>query len=197
MKIPIRLVTVEDDDSWQFLIKKIVEKDSLFKIVLNCKCGDDFFEKCTPSMHIDFVLLDINLPKTPGLEVALGIQKLFPKLPIIVFTSSKHYSDRKSFEYIGVNYYISKMRGIKLQEDLKSIFGLENSKYKRRFLPIPNDHYTFIDLVCKEKTNKEIASVLNISPKNVEYKQKKICDYYQLDNSKIALVDFARSYDIL
>ncbi|MEI6596413.1 MAG: response regulator [Bacteroidota bacterium] len=197
MKKPIKLATIEDDNNWQYLIKRIVEKDKIFKISLVCKCGDDFFDKYNLLHPVDFVLLDINLPCTPGLDVAGRIQKQFPKLPIVVFTSSKNSSDRKFFEYIGVNYFISKMRSIKLQEDLKTIFGLNNSKFIRRLMPIHDDHYKFIELVCKGKTNKEIADIFKISLKNVEYKQKTICDYYQLQNSKLAIVDFARSYDIL
>ncbi|MFI5220820.1 MAG: response regulator [Bacteroidia bacterium] len=193
----IKLATIEDDDSWQYLIKREVEKENLFGIVLTTKCGNEFFEKYPGVDPIDFVLLDINLPQTPGIDVAKRIKRLYPKLPIIVFTSSKNRVDRDNFHSIGVDYYLSKHRYRELHHELKVIMGLENSKIKHRLLPVPNEYLTFIEMVCQGKTNIEIANNLKITPKNVEYKQKMICDYYQLDNSKLALVDFARSYDIL
>ena len=146
---------------------------------------------------IDLVLLDINLPFTPGIDVAIRIKKELPEMPIIVFTSSRNRKDRLDFEKIGVNYYISKNRFRELHDDLKVIMGLNNSKFKHRLLPVPPKYLSFIELVCDGKTNIEIADSFSINEKNVEYRQKTICDYYQLDNSKLALVDFARSYDIL
>ena len=198
MKTPIKIATIEDEFGWQYLIKREVEKENIFKIALATKCGDDFFEQYNHAQQpLDFVLLDINLPCTPGIEVAKRIKKEYPNLPIIVFTSSKHRSDRMDFVSIEVNYYISKARITKLHEDLKIIMGLGNSKYKHRLLPIPYNHYHFFELICAEKTSIEMADILNVNPKNIDYLQKTICDYYHLNNSKLALMDFARSYDIL
>ncbi|MEI6595159.1 MAG: response regulator [Bacteroidota bacterium] len=197
MNTPIKLATIEDEDGWQYLIKKKVEKDAIFKVVLSCKCGNDFFEKYNSSHQLDFVLLDINLPYTPGIEVAKRIMLDFPKLPIIVFTSSNHRSDRQGFASLGIKYYLSKARNKFLQEDLKIIMGLENCKFKNRYKFVPYHHLSFIELVCKGKTNSEIAEILNINLRKVEYQQRIICNHYQLQNSKLALMDFARSFDIL
>ena len=197
MEKPLKFATIEDEDGWQFLIKRKVEKDELFEIVLACKCGDDFFETYNTAIHLDFVLLDINLPCIPGFEVAKRIRQEFPDLPIIVFTSSNQYSDRQDFASIGINYYLSKARYKYLLEDLKIIMGINNSKYKIRYKSVPHQFLSFIELVCMEKTNQEIADALKIKLRKVEYQQKIICDYFLLKNSKVALVDFARSYDIL
>ncbi len=52
----LKFATIEDEDGWQFLIQKKVEKNNLFEIVLKCKCGNDFFEKYNSTQHLDFVL---------------------------------------------------------------------------------------------------------------------------------------------
>lgn len=124
----IRLITIEDSDVWSSLIKTTLNKEGVFDYVMNCKCGDDFFEKYPTCDLVDFILLDICLPIASGITVAERIKKEYPDLPIVVFTSSRHKSDRFEFQDIGVTAYISKRRIMDLNNDLQIILGLKDCK---------------------------------------------------------------------
>lgn len=193
----MKLITIEDQDDWQYLIKKTIDKESIFEYVANFKCGDDFFEKYDSVDPVDFIILDICLPITSGINVAKRIKKEYSQLPIIVFTSSRNRSDRFEFEEIGVAAYISKRRILSLNDDLQIIFGLKEHKSKHRFKPIPYEYINLIEYVCSGLSNEEIAKKLKTKSKHIEYQLKKVCDYFQLDNSKLAIVDFAKTYDLL
>lgn len=61
-----------------------------------------------PLPHI--ILLDLNMPKKDGREALREIKSdiLLKKIPVIVFTTSKHEDDIKVTYTMGTNSYISK-----------------------------------------------------------------------------------------
>src|SRR5262245_60401160 len=68
----------------------LLEHEADFDVVARCKEGDAALAaslKYSPSM----ALLDLNLPKLPGLEVVAAVSKQLPATRIVIFASSREH----------------------------------------------------------------------------------------------------------
>ncbi|MGC8803994.1 MAG: response regulator [Bacteroidales bacterium] len=64
-----------------------------------------FSEKYQP---IDFILMDIKMPRKDGLEAAVAIKKKYPAIPIIAQTAYALDEDKAKILQAGCDGYLSK-----------------------------------------------------------------------------------------
>lgn len=112
----IHVLLVEDNLGDVVLIKEVFKVSSLPIHVARVKDGDEALDylacrgKFSKAEKPDLILLDLNMPKRPGLEV-LNVVKSDPRLrdiPVVVLTHSKLESDiRRAYEN-RANFYLVK-----------------------------------------------------------------------------------------
>jgi DNA-binding NarL/FixJ family response regulator len=143
------------------------------------------------NVSADVILLDIQMPVMDGIATLPEIKKLYPDTKIIMLTMMDDHSMITKLMELGANSYLTKTsdseiiyEAIKTCYDQEYYFNsltnkalLTNLK-QRNFIPPQklmqqeaylNDKETLIlKLMCEEKSTKEIADIVDLSPRTVE-----------------------------
>jgi CheY-like chemotaxis protein len=113
---PLSVLLVEDNPTDVFVIKSVLEACGLDLDLRIASDGQDalqYFEDMARNSDCQrpaLVLLDLNLPKVPGIEVLRHLRKesACAHLPVIVVTSSASESDRQAAASLGAEAYFQK-----------------------------------------------------------------------------------------
>src|SRR5687767_5501684 len=101
---PFTILHVEDDPNDALLIDRALKKSNSTAVLravgdgdqaVAYLQGDEIFSDRERNPVPDLVLLDLKMPRKSGLEVLCWIreQTKYKRLPVVVFTSSKHDQD--------------------------------------------------------------------------------------------------------
>lgn len=110
----IEILLVEDNPKDVELTLHALKKNKLANVVHVARDGqealDYFFGPKATNQHPRLVLLDLKLPKVPGLEVlrALKTTAATKNIPVVVMTSSTMEQDMTESYNLGVNSYLHK-----------------------------------------------------------------------------------------
>jgi DNA-binding NarL/FixJ family response regulator len=136
----------------------------------------------------DVVLLDIQMPIMDGLSTLPEIKKLYPEVKVIMLSMHNDHSMITKMMEIGANSYLTKesdsetiYQAIKTCyeddfyfNDLTNKALLNGLRSKRAPEPEPVEvqlsekEVTILRLMCEEKSTKEIADIVDLSPRTVE-----------------------------
>ncbi len=183
----IRVFLAEDHTLVRRGFQRILEDDPRITVVGEASTGLSAIEQCA-KLKPDVVVMDLSLPEVGGLEATAEILKANPQTKILILSmySNQAYV-RKAFE-LGAKGYILKNA---IEMDLtRAIFALvEGGAYMSpgisslvieslksgKFQETSQDPYErltlrekeVLQLIAEGKSNKEIASLLNISVNTV------------------------------
>lgn len=136
----------------------------------------------------DVVLLDIQMPIMDGLSTLPEIKKLYPEVKVIMLSMHNDHSMITRMMEIGANSYLTK------ESDSETIYQAIVTCYQQEFffndltnkallnglrqkkpneMVAPDVHLsekevTILKLMCEEKSTKEIADMVDLSPRTVE-----------------------------
>lgn len=99
------ILLVEDEASLGFLLKENLKLSS-FNVKL-CKDGEEGWETFRTE-RFDICILDVNMPKKNGFELARDIRGANPHIPIIFLTANSGEEDKLRGFDIGADEYITK-----------------------------------------------------------------------------------------
>jgi DNA-binding NarL/FixJ family response regulator len=136
----------------------------------------------------DVILLDIQMPIMDGIQTLPEIRKMYPHVKVIILSMHNDHSMISKLMEIGANSYLTKnsdsetiYQAIKTCYEQEFFFNeltnkalLTGLRTKRTDLGIPQDvnltekELTVLKLMCEEKSTKEIADIVEISPRTVE-----------------------------
>jgi DNA-binding NarL/FixJ family response regulator len=136
----------------------------------------------------DVVLLDIQMPIMDGLTTLPEIKKLYPDVKVIMLSMHNDHSMITRMMEIGANSYLTKdsdsetiYQAIRtcyeedfFFNDLTNKALLNGLRNKRAPEPEPAEvqlsekEITILKLMCEEKSTKEIADLVDLSPRTVE-----------------------------
>jgi DNA-binding NarL/FixJ family response regulator len=102
-----RIVLAEDHALVREGIKKIVEDFSDLQVVGEVGDGEQLLE-LLETLSTDMVILDISMPKIPGLEVAQEIKRRHPQIKILILTMHKKVEYLNKAIAAGVDGYLLK-----------------------------------------------------------------------------------------
>lgn len=137
----------------------------------------------------DVLLLDIQMPIMDGLTTLPEVKKLYPDIKVIMLSMHNDHSMISKMMEIGANSYLTKdsdsesiYQAIKTCHESEFYFneltnkallsGLRNKKYEESSIPhdvnLSEKEINILKLMCEEKSTKEIADFVDLSPRTVE-----------------------------
>jgi DNA-binding NarL/FixJ family response regulator len=136
----------------------------------------------------DVVLLDIQMPIMDGLSTLPEIKKLYPDVKVIMLSMHNDHSMITKMMEIGANSYLTKESDSEtIYQAIRTCFeqefffneltnkallnGLRTKRPAETSAPevhLTDKEITILRLMCEEKSTKEIADMVDLSPRTVE-----------------------------
>lgn len=137
----------------------------------------------------DVILLDIQMPIMDGITALPEIKKLYPNVRIIMLTMHNDHSMISKLMELGANAYLTKNSDSEvIYEAVKTCFvneyyfndltnkalldGLRTKRNNDNFVntevKLTDKEKHILRLICEEKSTKEIADMVDLSPRTVE-----------------------------
>lgn len=137
----------------------------------------------------DVILLDIQMPIMDGITTLPEIKELYPDIRVIMLTMHNDHSMISKLMELGANSYLTKnsdaeviYEAIKTVHEQEYFFnaltnralidGLRTKRQVETTLPIDtklsDKEITILKLMCEEKSTKDIADLVFLSPRTVE-----------------------------
>jgi DNA-binding NarL/FixJ family response regulator len=188
-----RIVLAEDDALMLNAIRKLLDGD--FEIVGTAGDGSELVRQVA-RLEPDIVVLDISMPQLNGMEAARQIRQNSPDAKIVFLTQ---YADRPYIEQafrMGAAAYVVKQRAASelrnaLLQALDGCYFVSatamDPEIAARFDPRKNPHDLFgaaikprhreiLGLMAKGMATKEMAGILGISQRTIEFYREEIMD---------------------
>ncbi len=135
----------------------------------------------------DVILLDIQMPIMDGITTLPEIRKLYPDVKVIILSMHNDHSMISKLMEVGANSYLTKNSDSEtIYQAIKTCFeqefffneltnkallsGLRHKKvdHMQEDVQLSDKELRVLKLMCEEKTTKEIADIVEISPRTVE-----------------------------
>ena len=190
IKEPIKVIIADDHVLYRAGVKTALSAKSDVKVIAEADNGNHLLNMLK-MIPVDVILLDIQMPIMDGITALPEIKKLAPNAKVIMLTMMEDHSMVTKLMELGANSYLAKTSDIEvIYEAIKTCYEQEyffNSltnkalltNLKQRNVVTPqklmqqeanlNDKETLIlKLMCEEKSTKEIADLVELSPRTVE-----------------------------
>ncbi len=187
---PIKVIICDDHVLYRAGVKTALSAKKDVKVIAEADNGMHLLNMLK-MIPVDVILLDIQMPIMDGIATLPELKKLYPDIRIIMLTMMDDHSMITKLMELGANSYLTKTSDSEIiYEAIKTCFDQEyyfNSltnkallnNLKQRNMPLPqklmqeearlNDkEITILKLMCEEKSTKEIAEVVELSPRTVE-----------------------------
>jgi DNA-binding NarL/FixJ family response regulator len=137
----------------------------------------------------DVVLLDIQMPIMDGLTTLPEIKRLYPGVKVIMLSFHNDHSMISRMMEIGANSYLTKESGSDaIYEAIRGVYDNEfyfneltnkallsglrtkttSSSQSVQDVHLSEKEITILKLMCEEKSTKEIADMVDLSPRTIE-----------------------------
>lgn len=189
-KEPIRVIIADDHVLYRAGVKAALSSKSDIKIIAEADNGSHLLN-LIKNIEVDVILLDIQMPIMDGIATLPEIKKINPLIKVIMLTMVDDNSMITKLMELGANSYLTKTSDSEIiYEAIKTCFEQEYyfnsmtnkallSNLKQRTPAMPqqlspqdaqlNDkETTILRLMCEEKSTKEIADMVELSPRTVE-----------------------------
>lgn len=184
-----------------------------YRVLFEADNGQDFIRQIKPTQAPDIVLLDVTMPLMNGYETAEWIRVNLPQTKILVLSMMENDNAIIRMLKLGAKGYILKdSKPLAFKEALNSIrdYGfyindlISNkmlyyiSKEKESddslnvdpLVRLSPTEIEFLRLICSEKTHKEIAQAMYVSPRTVDSYRDTLFEKLGV-TSRVGLVLFA------
>ena len=196
----IRVLLAEDHTLVRQGFRRILEDDPRITVVGEARTGIEAIERCK-ELKPDVVVMDLSMPELGGLEATAEVLKANPQIKVVILSmySNEAYV-RKAFE-LGAKGYILKnaievdlTRAVMALAEGQAYFSpgvshivLESMK-AGTFQGSSQDPYEkltlrekeVLQLIAQGKSNKEIATLLNISVNTVAVHRARVMETLNL-----------------
>ena len=188
MNNPIKVVIADDHVLFRAGVKTALSMHKDIKMIAE---ADNGMQLLTVLKHIqpDVILLDIQMPVMDGISTLPEIKKLYPEIKVIMLTMHNDHSMISKLMELGANSYLTKnsdseviyeaIKTVHEQEyffnqltNIALIDGLRVKRQAEAALPIDakltDKEIAILRMICEEKNTKEIADLVELSPRTVE-----------------------------
>ncbi|MFN2441890.1 MAG: response regulator [Thermoanaerobaculia bacterium] len=207
-----RILIVDDHDIVREGLRQIVSETEDISVSGEARTGAEALEKLREG-GCDLVILDLNLPDRPGLDVLSQIRALYPRLPVLVLSMHREASYASRALHAGAAGYISKDHA---REFL--VAAIRRLRQGERFLPpalaesiafelmdtgrrvkhevLSDREFTIFCMIAAGKPPRQIASELGVSVKTVGTHRSRILQKMTLRNNA-EIVQYAIEHNLL
>lgn len=206
----ITVLIVDDHPLFRSGLRQVVQGDARFKLAGEAGDGESAL-KFILEKKPDVAVLDINLPKLTGLEIARKLQGKKNPTRLIILTMHKEEELINRALDSGVNGFVLKENAVEdILEAIQTVAdgghylspSVSGFLIKRRnraeslaaqkpgLDDLTKAERRILKLVAEKQTSKEIAAALFISPRTVEAHRANICDKLELHGAH-SLLQFA------
>jgi DNA-binding NarL/FixJ family response regulator len=189
-KEPIKVIIADDHVLYRAGVKTALSAKTDVKVIAEADNGNHLLNMLK-SIPVDVILLDIQMPIMDGITALPEIKKICPNAKVIMLTMMEDHSMVTRLMELGANSYLAKTSDIEvIYEAIKTCYEQEyyfNSltnkalltNLKQRNVPTPQKmmqqeahlnekEMMILKLMCEEKSTKEIADLVDLSPRTVE-----------------------------
>ena len=210
MSDKVKVLIVDDHPLFRQGLRQVIEGDSRFELVAEAGDGETAL-RLVGEKRPDVAVLDVNLPRLSGLEVARVLQQQRGPTQVIILTMYKEEETFNRALDFGVKGFVLKENAV---EDIRnalvtvargehylspSISGYLVRRHGRAeslaaqkpgLDDLTKAEQRILKFIAEKKTSREIAAELFISPRTVEAHRANICAKLELRGSH-SLLQFA------
>lgn len=197
----IRVLIVDDHAILRDGIRSLLERQEGIRVVGDASNGLEGLTRVGELLP-DIVLMDVAMPGMNGLEATRQIKALYPQVQVLILTQHDNYEYIAPLLEAGASGYVLKRSGgrevvMAIRQVVEQGVFLEPSVARQvveqyQTVEEQNDaavrsltdrEREVLRLIAEGKSNKEIASLLYISPKTVSVHRTNIMSKLGVDNS--------------
>jgi DNA-binding NarL/FixJ family response regulator len=187
---PIKVLIADDHVLYRAGVKTALSSKNDVVVIAEADNGMHLLTMLK-TIQPDVILLDIQMPVMDGITTLPEIKKNWPDIKVIMLTMLEDHSMITKLMELGANSYLSKTSDIEvIYEAIKTCFEqdyffnsltnkalLTNLKQRHQVTPqklvqqeaqLNDKEMLILKLMCEEKTTKEIADMVDLSPRTVE-----------------------------
>ncbi len=187
---PIRVIIADDHVLYRAGVKTALSAKKDVKVIAEADNGMHLLNM-VKTIEADVVLLDIQMPIMDGIATLPELKKQCPNIKVIMLTMMDDQSMITKLMELGANSYLTKTSDSEIiYEAIKTCYEQEYyfnqltnkallTNLKQKNYPGPqklmqmeaqltDKEVTILRLMCEEKSTKEIAEVVELSPRTVE-----------------------------
>lgn len=201
----VKICLVDDHKLFRSGIKEMLINLQQFDVIFEADNGEDFFAKIGSKLMPDIVLLDINMPKINGFEVAQRLQTQYPMVKIIVLSMLTDADAILKMVKLGIAGFV--LKDAKKEEFVNALntvlsgdvyFATAvnkvlhcNIKKTQLNEPLITDRdLVFLKCLCAQQSYQDIATQMGVSVRTVEGYRDQLFEKLNIRN-KIGLVIYA------
>ncbi|HEY7544392.1 MAG TPA: response regulator transcription factor [Blastocatellia bacterium] len=210
MSREIRIVMADDHPVVREGLARVIESDPQLKIIAQAGDGQSALEQIK-SLHPDVAVLDIDMPVMDGFSVAREIQKLALEIEVVFLTIHREEELFEAALNLGAKGYVLKDSAVNdIIESIRAVASHQHyispqlssylvrrkakadalTRQKPSLEDLTPTERRILRLIAEDRTTREIADQLFISPRTVDTHRANICRKLDLHGS-LALVRFA------
>lgn len=201
------IVIVDDHLLFASSLGKMIGSFNRFDVLFTASNGLDLKEKMAKSNVLpDIILLDVNMPILNGYETLIWLNEVHPQVNVLMLSMDDDEDLIIKMIKTGAKGYLLKNinpedlqhalvqtidQGFYYSEQINEILmDVLNGKKTNPNFELKDNEITFIKLACTEKTYKEIADIMNLSPRTIDGYREKLFERLQI-KSRVGLVIYA------
>ncbi|MFN5421629.1 MAG: response regulator [bacterium] len=185
---PIKVAIADDHVLFRAGVKTTLSMHKDIKMIAE---ADNGMQLLSILKHIrpDVILLDIQMPIMDGIATLPEIKQLYPDIKVIMLTMHNDHSMISKLMELGANSYLTKnsdseiiYQAVKTVHEQEYYFnqltnkalidGLRTKRQAEAALPadvkLSDKEISILRMICEEKSTKEIADLVDLSPRTVE-----------------------------
>src|SRR6476620_6110151 len=193
---PIKVIIADDHVLYRAGVKTALSTKKDIKVIAEADNGMHLLN-LIKNIPCDVILLDIQMPIMDGIATLPEIKKIAPHTKVIMLTMVDDHSMITKLMELGANSYLTKTSDSEIiYEATKTCFEqeyyfnsltnqalLNNLRQKNVTMPhrmiieearLTEKEITVLKLMCEEKSTREIAQAVELSPRTVEAMRDKL-----------------------
>jgi two-component system chemotaxis response regulator CheB len=103
----MKILIVDDSPVIRRAVRTLFERDAFFEVCGEGENGRAAIEK-TAELRPDLVITDLVMPVLNGLDATRGIQRIKPRVPVILFSGFSNVLEEKEARSVGISALVSK-----------------------------------------------------------------------------------------
>lgn len=202
----IKIAIAEDHELSRNSLVNLLEKEADLEIVLTAINGQDLLNQLETKLP-DIILMDINMPTMNGIEASKIIRKKYSLIKIIAYTFFDQEKHIIEMNKVGVRSFVAKGSVTELLKAIQVVhqggFYLPNeiANTLQQFLcknepteiiELSDTEKILLEAVSKGWTSKQIAKVINKSPRTIDEHREALYKKFNVENRQQLIVKAVR-----